>query len=357
MKDTEKEIEEFKLFVGGLPARIEEEAVLSFFQQFGEIASCQLKVNARTKRSLGFAYVEAANQETYDRLLNEPIHFETRLIEVKKFLAKAKLDDKLVEEKEKKLFVTGLPLDLSNEELVEFFSSFGTVLNGFIIKDIETEESKSYGYVKFQTNEEIEKVLSVSDLKIRGDHPIEVEKATNKQRISQKKHYIQEEKKKGLNLCDTKSSRKLKKDKYDFSNASTDLQSVTSQRVKKPLQKKSLKLSSPCVKFDFLNNFTSGTFSREVISEEQTPNRTYYSPFISGGTQMKEVLKNVIGSSKSSPEDSSAQGSSQKVHKPRWLRLSTNLNESPENYGFHVSGKPLVKPSQTPAPQHVSGLF
>lgn len=174
----------YKVFVGGLPVRVDRDAIAEFFSTYGTVLNCKLKKNQQTGRSLGFAYLTVKEKATYDRLLSEPVSFQGRVIDVKPMWKKKELGDKLEEEKKKKIFVSNLPQDLTNAELMAYFSKFGQVANAFIIKDPDTEGYKDYGYVVFRELAAIERVLSQSgSLNIAGQH-LAVERSANAAQIA-----------------------------------------------------------------------------------------------------------------------------------------------------------------------------
>ena len=149
----------FKVFVGGLPVRVDREAIAEFFATYGTVLNCKLKKNQQTGRSLGFAYLTVKEKAAYDRLLSEPVIFQGRVIDVKPMWKKKELGDKLEEEKKKKIFVSNLPQDLTNSELMAYFSKFGQVANAFIIKDPDTLRNRNYGYVIFRDSRGFEKSI------------------------------------------------------------------------------------------------------------------------------------------------------------------------------------------------------
>jgi RNA recognition motif-containing protein len=175
----------YKLFVGGLPVRVDKDLIVAFFSTYGTVLSCKLKKNQQTGRSLGFAYLNVKEKEACDRLLTEAVEFQGRIIEVKPVWKKKELGDKLEEEKRKKLFVSNLPVELTNEDLVCYFSSFGSVQNAFIIKDPDTNKNKNYGYVIFKEVEDLEEVFSCAEPHIiRPGVELKLERCLNSAEIA-----------------------------------------------------------------------------------------------------------------------------------------------------------------------------
>lgn len=71
-----------------------------------------------------------------------------------------------------KLFVGGLPVNFSEEELAEYFSQYGTVVEALV----KTKEERSFGFVTFASIEEADAALAVKTHKI-GDRDVEVKRA------------------------------------------------------------------------------------------------------------------------------------------------------------------------------------
>jgi len=52
-----------KMFVGGLPFRVDDSALKDAFQEFGEVSSAKVITDKFTGRSRGFGFVEMPNEE------------------------------------------------------------------------------------------------------------------------------------------------------------------------------------------------------------------------------------------------------------------------------------------------------
>lgn len=66
-----------------------------------------------------------------------------------------------------RLFVGGLPFATTSEELEELFAKHGKVTSARVITDRETQRSKGFGFVEFESEDEgkaAEKALNGSDL-------------------------------------------------------------------------------------------------------------------------------------------------------------------------------------------------
>lgn len=66
-----------------------------------------------------------------------------------------------------RLFVGGLPFSTTSEELEELFAAHGTVASARVITDRETNRSKGFGFVEFESDDEgkaAEKALNGAEL-------------------------------------------------------------------------------------------------------------------------------------------------------------------------------------------------
>lgn len=58
-----------------------------------------------------------------------------------------------------KIFITGLPLEVGEEELTAVFGDFGYVKSLRIIKDRETNQSRGFGFVEMPNDEEAKEAI------------------------------------------------------------------------------------------------------------------------------------------------------------------------------------------------------
>jgi len=60
-----------------------------------------------------------------------------------------------------KIFVAGLPYDMDDAELEEFFEKFGTVASVKVAMDRETGKSKGFGFVDMPNDEEAKEAIDI----------------------------------------------------------------------------------------------------------------------------------------------------------------------------------------------------
>ncbi|CAF1087762.1 unnamed protein product [Adineta ricciae] len=71
-------------------------------------------------------------------------------------------------EDDRKLFVGGLTWDTTQDDLREYFKSFGNILDCSIKHDPSTGRSRGFGFLIFESKDVVEKVLSQNDHFIKG---------------------------------------------------------------------------------------------------------------------------------------------------------------------------------------------
>lgn len=81
-----------------------------------------------------------------------------------------------------KLFVGGLPFSTTEDELKDAFTQFGNVTYVKIITDRETNRSRGFGFVEFESDDEGKTAIDGMDNKEFGGRTIHVSEARERQR-------------------------------------------------------------------------------------------------------------------------------------------------------------------------------
>lgn len=144
-----------RIFVGGIPVRVDKKTIVDFFGQFGKIKYCKIKKNSKTGRSLGYAYITFEDPNAIQTLVNRQIEFCGRICECKQVFRKTELREELAKEKRKKMLVYDLDLNITNTDLKDYFDKFATVSHAYVVKDPEGQNNKGFGYVVFNNEEDL----------------------------------------------------------------------------------------------------------------------------------------------------------------------------------------------------------
>jgi RNA recognition motif-containing protein len=136
--------------VGGIPAVMTEEDIERHFAGICRVSKVRIMREKKTQESKGFAFVTLADAASIPQVLAQTHVIEGRKVDVQLASRKSEKKDWKDEQKKKRVFVSNLPGQISNDELAKFFAKYGSVRNAYIIKDFMTDHSKNYGYIEFQ---------------------------------------------------------------------------------------------------------------------------------------------------------------------------------------------------------------
>ncbi len=180
-----------RIFIGGIAAREDTEVIEAYFKQFGTITNCKIKRNKKNGRCLGFGFITCGDQETHAKIIAQKTHtVNGRVVECKENLKKEKLSNNIEKEKNRKLFVSGLPHYIKNEELLDYFLKFGVVVNAYVICKPGSDESKGFGFVHFETDKQAQDALDFPNHEI--DH-VEMIVSRFKNKKEQREHRVKKE--------------------------------------------------------------------------------------------------------------------------------------------------------------------
>lgn len=227
-----------RVFVGGIPVRVEKKTIVDFFSQFGAIKYCKIKKNSKTGRSLGYAYITFEDPQVMLALVNRQIEFCGRICECKPVFKKNKLKEELAKEKRKKLLVYNIDPTITNVELQEYFEKLAEINYAFVVKDPENKFNKGYGYVVFNSEEELDAFFDKNPALLLNGKPF---MSSNKLTVPPKKKKegsakavsnMGEQIKKATNSRTRQGSQKAKRQTQEDSQDS-DLMSVADSEEEK----------------------------------------------------------------------------------------------------------------------------
>ena len=161
--------EDRKLFLGGLSWETKEPQLKEYFEKFGEIESINLKLDPMTGRSRCFAFLVFKERSSIEQVLGSGDHA----------INSKKIDVKRARAKPGKIFIGGLTPEMSDDEIKNYFSQFGTVTECEMPFDKTKNQRKNFCFVTFEREETMKEVLKVPKQKI-GEVEVDVKKATPK---------------------------------------------------------------------------------------------------------------------------------------------------------------------------------
>ncbi|KAL6604418.1 hypothetical protein ACP70R_042845 [Stipagrostis hirtigluma subsp. patula] len=168
-----------KIFVGGVAWETTEETFSKHFEKYGAITDSVIMKDKHTKMPRGFGFVTFSDPSVIDKVLEDEHVIDGRTVEVKRTVPREEMSTK-DGPKTRKIFIGGLPPSLSEDELRDHFSSYGKVLEHQIMLDHSTGRSRGFGFVTFESEDSVERVISEGRMRDLGGKQVEIKKAEPK---------------------------------------------------------------------------------------------------------------------------------------------------------------------------------
>lgn len=110
-----------------------------------------------TQKFRGFCFITFRDEYTAKQVLDIKQHYikgekviAVHQVQIKRALDKEASNKKVLDEKERKVFVVSLPHDITTDDLKRYFARFGEIEEVRIIKDKEVGTMRGFGFVLFQ---------------------------------------------------------------------------------------------------------------------------------------------------------------------------------------------------------------
>ncbi|KAM2061252.1 hypothetical protein ACFX1T_046345 [Malus domestica] len=168
-----------KLFVGGVSWETTEENFSNYFSKYGEIVDSVIMIDKHTGKPRGFGFVTFSDPMVIDSVLEVEHVIDGRVVEVKRTVPRGNVGFKGAS-KRKKIFVGGIPTSLTDDELGEYFSAYGTIVEHQIMLDHKTGRSRGFGFVTFENEDALDKIFSDGKVHELGGKQVEIKKAEPK---------------------------------------------------------------------------------------------------------------------------------------------------------------------------------
>jgi len=177
-----------KLFIGGLSWATTSETMETYFSKFGRLSECVVMCDKVTGDSRGFGFVRFEDPQCVAQVLKTRPHIlNDKQVDPKPCTPK----DEQIKKKEAerlhitthKIFIGGLPRDATEEQVREYFETYGPVEEvTFVISKVDMK-NKGFGFVTFINETSAQKAVAKHYHEIAG-RTIEAKKAQPRERTN-----------------------------------------------------------------------------------------------------------------------------------------------------------------------------
>eukprot|EP00112_Aurelia_sp_Birch-Aquarium-sp1_P014858 Seg3239.2 transcript_id=Seg3239.2/GoldUCD/mRNA.D3Y31 product="ELAV-like protein 2" protein_id=Seg3239.2/GoldUCD/D3Y31 len=160
-EEYNSDISKTNLIVNYLPQEMTEEELRTLFSSIGPLESCKLIKNKMTRVSLGYAFVNYVNSNDAKRAIDTLGGMKLTTKTIKVSYARPSSN----EIKNANLYISGLPLSCTKENLSRIFGRFGDIITCKVLED-DSGGSKGVGFVRFDKRRQAEAAIDALNNKI-----------------------------------------------------------------------------------------------------------------------------------------------------------------------------------------------
>lgn len=146
---------EGKIFIGGLSWQTTESSLRFYFEKYGELTDVALMTDKRTGQPRGFGFITMKDSAATDIIVSTEHTIDGRVVDVKRAVPRDMAPAPSRTES-KKIFVGGLPAEVTDKEFSEYFSQYGQVKEAVVMVDRATNHSRGFGFVTFEHAESVD---------------------------------------------------------------------------------------------------------------------------------------------------------------------------------------------------------
>ncbi|KAH7277958.1 hypothetical protein KP509_38G017100 [Ceratopteris richardii] len=153
------------------------EKLTKYFKKYGDIVDSVIMRNRATGHTRGFGFVTYADPSVCERVLQDKHILDGKTVEIKRSIPREKI---VKGPRTKKIFIGGIPTSFTEEELEDFFSKYGKIVERQIMHDRATGRSRGFGFVTFESEDSVDDLLSEGGKIELGGKQVEIKKAEPK---------------------------------------------------------------------------------------------------------------------------------------------------------------------------------
>eukprot|EP01039_Chlorochromonas_danica_P009414 gene9414-10399_t len=152
------------LIVNYLPHDVDDHALRGIFQDFGEIIMTKVVRDKNTKKSMGYGFVKFMKESDAIAAIEKMNGFSMGHKNLKVSVARPPS----LEIRNCKLYVTNLPKDYDERDVVALFKEFGEIIECRVLKDRNSKSNKGVAFVQFNVKSQANNALSLNGCQLEG---------------------------------------------------------------------------------------------------------------------------------------------------------------------------------------------
>ncbi|XP_041475513.1 heterogeneous nuclear ribonucleoprotein A0-like isoform X2 [Lytechinus variegatus] len=168
-----------KIFVGGVERSTQPDTFRQYFEKYGKLSDFILMMDKERGVNKGFGFVTFADPSCVEAVVSTKNHrLDGKELDCKRCKARGTETRQGPgdQQRKKKIFVGGISQQATKDDLFEVFSNFGTVEDVHIMIDNETLKHRGFGFVTFESEEDVEKLVQMQHVELKGKS-MEIKKA------------------------------------------------------------------------------------------------------------------------------------------------------------------------------------
>ncbi|KAL3614788.1 hypothetical protein CASFOL_040449 [Castilleja foliolosa] len=174
------EMDQGKLFVGGISWDTNEERLKEYFGAYGEVVEAVIMRDRTTGRARGFGFIVFSDPAAAEQVVKEKHIIDGRTVEAKKAVPR---DDQNLTNRNsgsnnvqgspgpgrtKKIFVGGLASTVTETDFKNYFSQFGTITDVVVMYDHNTQRPRGFGFITYDSEDAVDRVLHKTFHELNG---------------------------------------------------------------------------------------------------------------------------------------------------------------------------------------------
>ncbi|XP_051125255.1 heterogeneous nuclear ribonucleoprotein 1-like [Andrographis paniculata] len=184
------EMDQCKLFVGGISWDTNEDRLREYFGSYGEVVEAVIMRDRATGRARGFGFVVFTDPAAAERVVKEKHMIDGRTVEAKKAVPRddqhqtirnaGSIQGSPGPGRTKKIFVGGLPSTVTESDFRSYFDQYGTITDVVVMYDHNTQRPRGFGFITYDSEDAVDRVLHKTFHELKGKM-VEVKRAVPKE--------------------------------------------------------------------------------------------------------------------------------------------------------------------------------